>query len=135
MRDKAGKMALSLLFYLRLQRASSSQIEQKEIRDLPPDFVGGSGNDERWWEMAKKSLLFSYPEPQNIEEFESILTPTERKHIPRTRRRDIIETLRKRFLSFARKPLVKSIPQCDCGRRATRRLADGWVCDRCDGMR
>ena len=103
--DDAGKIAYSLLEFMDNARKSrpDSSFDYgrlgKALRRLPA-FCDESA--VLWWGAAKDILLFSYPKPQSIIEFDQLVLPASKRKSPGRIRQAILDMLKARFLSFAR---------------------------------
>ncbi len=64
----------------------------------------GIDSHEQWWLLAKRRLLQSYPEPEEIEELTSLVTAPSRKEYPSTMRQAIFRKLQTAFRALANKP-------------------------------
>jgi hypothetical protein len=103
--DDAGQISYSLLRRIELARAGS--------RHPPLDFGEIGKRAKRlpefcdrtwlaWWEEARRIFLASYPEPQNVEVLNRLVTAATKRKSPGRIKAAILDMLRCRFLSFAR---------------------------------
>jgi hypothetical protein len=111
--DDAGKIAYSLLDYIRRARKSSKdsifscgtvgKVAKEKLKDFDDESA------PQWWTFAKEILLFSYPEPHVIEELNGLIPASSRKRkSPGRMKQAILEKLRARFLSFPRNASYQS---------------------------
>lgn len=106
--DDAGKIAYSLLNYIRVSRGSpphgfdNGAISKFVKEKLPRDFADENADD--WWNVAKDIFLFSYPQPHAIDELKSLTPATSkgRQKSPGRLDEDIFRKLKSRFMAFAR---------------------------------
>jgi hypothetical protein len=103
--DKAAEYAFALVAYI--YEARRTDVPQTDYvasvthaaRALP-EFNDDSSQE--WWELAKEILLVTYPEPQNVSEFATLVTaPSHRRSGGRMKVR-ILEILESRFKGFAK---------------------------------
>jgi hypothetical protein len=115
--DDAGKIAYSLLNYIRRSRGSpphgfdNGAISKFVKEKLSRDFDDGNANV--WWKVAKEILLFSYPEPQVIQELSQLVSlkirrkkdghtiDNPKRKSPGILKQEILSILESRFLAFA----------------------------------
>jgi hypothetical protein len=115
--DDAGKIAYGLLNYIRVSRGSlphgldNGVISRFVKEKLPHDFDDDNADD--WWKVAREILLFSYPEPEAIQELSQLVPMTVRRKkdrrtvanpkrkSPGRLRQEILRILKSRFLAFA----------------------------------
>lgn len=104
--DDAGKIAYSLLYYIRKAREDVGSLTYGRIGELireklPYDF-DDEGVDE-WWEVAKAILLSVYPKPHAVDELKNLTPATEagRKKSPGVIDQDIFRALKNRLKAFA----------------------------------
>ncbi len=95
--DDAGKISYWLLAHLHHIR---ERFKKMQLKVAP--FSDDSSGD--WWMAAKKVLLQSYPAPEEVQEFDVLVTAKTKRKSPGRRRAKILEVLESRFLSFARNP-------------------------------
>ena len=100
--DDAGKIANELLFFI--QQARTDQLFDfghvgKTAKKLQ-DFNDESG--PAWWDLAKSTLLESYPEPEKVDELNRLVIAKSKRRSPGRIRQAIFDILKARFLSFAK---------------------------------
>ncbi len=117
--DDAGKIAYSLLNYIRRSRGSAPHgfdngtMSEFVKKELPRDFDDDDENAKAWWKVAKEILLFSYPEPAAVQELSQLVPMTIRRkkdgrtvanpkrRSPGVLKQEILRRLADRFLAFA----------------------------------
>src|SRR5262249_39813216 len=101
--DDFTEIALNLLGYVWHSRKENSGLYDcrriGELADTLPEFRKGE-NADKWWELAKAHLLFSYPKPEAIPELADLVRLKRRS--PSVVRARILERIEQRFMNFAR---------------------------------
>jgi hypothetical protein len=101
--DDFGEIALDLLVFVWGTRKENcgmfdhGQIGQ--VADALPEFRKGP-NANKWWELAKAHLLFTYPAPETIPELANLVKL--KRRTPSVVREKILERIKQRFINFAR---------------------------------
>ncbi|MGD0651671.1 MAG: hypothetical protein ABSA97_11130 [Verrucomicrobiia bacterium] len=141
-KDDAGRFAWSLLWYVWRARSENNRWGfdfgdvGKMVDELPPL---NKRSAPKWWGVAKTALLYTYPNPEQVDELKGIVTAPSKRRSPGRIKQAIFDILEKRFLSYAKK--CPSTPRsrtkarkCACGNPAIAPSAAGWVCKRCRDM-
>lgn len=126
--DDAGKIAYSLLNYVRISRGSpphgfdNGAISKFVKEKLPRDFNDENAN--HWWKVAREILLWSYPEPAEIEELSQLvplnirrkkdgrMIDNPKRKSPGVMKQEILSILESRFLAFAPNKSFEQIKTC-----------------------
>ena len=100
--DDFTEIALDLLGYVWRSRKENSGLYDYsrvgELADSLPEFRKGT-NANKWWELAKAHLLFSYPKPEMIPELADLVRL--KRRTPSIVRARILERIEQRFMNFA----------------------------------
>lgn len=100
--DDAGKIANELLSFIQQSRTdpiygfADVSSKAKNLKNFNDD----SAPD--WWLLAKDTLLKSYPNLENVDEFNRLVTSQSKRRSPGRIRAAILDVLKARFLSFAK---------------------------------
>ena len=101
--DEFTEIALDLLGYVWHSRKENCGLfdyqRVGELADSLPEFRKGP-NANKWWELAKAHLLFTYPKPETMTEFARLVRL--RRRTPSVVREKILERIKQRFMNFAR---------------------------------
>jgi hypothetical protein len=88
------------------------------------------------WKLAEDVFLSSYPAPAEIKELEQLIVAKSNRN-PSRLQPAILDILKRRFRAFAGNSRNhthadnSANQKCDCGKQATDRIDDLWVCVRC----
>jgi hypothetical protein len=101
--DEFGEIALDLLGYVwGTRKENCGMFDYGRIgraADALPEFRKGP-NANKWWELAKAHLLFTYPTPETIPELANLVRL--KRRTPSVVREKILERIKQRFINFAR---------------------------------
>lgn len=97
--DTAAKIAQDLVDCVEAARLGHGKIGRSNEAQKLPRFSDDSA--PAWWDAAKGYMLASYPNPETISEFKSLVTAPTKCKSPGRLKVAIIECIRTRFLSFA----------------------------------
>lgn len=105
--DDACRIAYLLLDYLHRAR-NSGKLSTFSYGSLgkAAKKLRAFNNESRaeWWELAKKTLLLSYPEPEKVEEFNRLVNGTSKRKSPGRIRQAIFDILKARVFSLSPNP-------------------------------
>ncbi len=130
--DDAGKITYGLLNYIRVSRGSpphgfdNGAIGKYVKEKLPRDFDDENATD--WWKVAREILLFSYPDPHTIQEFNQLvplkirrksdgrIVANPKRKTPGKLKQEILSILESRFLAFAPNKSFEQTKTCPTSR-------------------
>jgi len=99
--DEAGELAASLLAALHNAKQSERGPLWSKVRSLPP-FEDEPETLLAWWVAAWDLFRSSYPHPEEVPEFNRLVTAKSKRKSPGRIKQAIQETLQARFYSLAR---------------------------------
>lgn len=97
--DYAAVVANELINHIEHIRSEGVKSKKEKFSDFLPPYCKDTA--PRWWGIAQKFLLATYPKPEEITELDTLVTAKSKRKFPSTRRVAILEKIRARFLNMS----------------------------------